>query len=128
VTGSYDPETNTTYWGTGNPVPMHDPEYRPGDNLYTNSTVALDMETGELKWHFQYTPGDYMDCDEVGIQLLVDSTVDGEDRKVLPHFGRNGFFHTLDRTNGSLHRLGSVCDGTDLDDRDRPQDRVAGGI
>ena len=101
VTGSYDPETDTTYWGTGNPVPMYDPEYRPGDNLYTNSSIALDMETGELKWHFQYTPGDYMDYDEVGIQLLVDTTVNGEDRKVLAHFGRNGFFHTLDRTNGS---------------------------
>lgn len=101
VTGSYDPESNTTFWGTGNPVPMYDPEYRPGDNLYTNSSVALDVETGELKWHFQYTPGDYMDYDEVGIQLLVDATIDGEERKVLAHFGRNGIFYTLDRSNGS---------------------------
>jgi alcohol dehydrogenase (cytochrome c) len=101
VTGSYDPETNTTYWGTGNPVPMYDPEYRPGDNLYTNSTVALDMDTGALKWHFQYTPGDYMDYDEVGVQLLVDKEINGENRKVLAHFGRNGIFYTLDRTNGS---------------------------
>jgi alcohol dehydrogenase (cytochrome c) len=101
VTGSYDPETNTTIWGTGNPVPMYDPEYRPGDNLYTNSSVALDMDTGELKWHFQYTPGDYMDYDEVGIQLLLDKNIDGQDRKVLAHFGRNGLFYTLDRTNGS---------------------------
>ncbi len=101
VTGSYDPETNTTYWGTGNPVPMFDPEFRPGDNLYSNSTIALDADTGELKWHFQYTPGDYMDYDEVGIQLLMDVTVDGEERKVLSHFGRNGIFYTLDRNSGA---------------------------
>lgn len=102
VTGSYDAESNTTYWGTGNPVPMFDPEYRPGDNLYSNSSVALDLDTGELKWHFQYTPGDYMDYDEVGVQLLVDTKVGGEDRKVLAHFGRNGMFYTLDRSNGSF--------------------------
>jgi alcohol dehydrogenase (cytochrome c) len=101
VTGSYDPASNTTYWGTGNPVPMFDPEFRPGDNLFTNSTVALDADTGEMKWHFQYTPGDYMDYDEVGVQLLMDTKVNGEDRKVLSHFGRNGIFYSLDRTNGS---------------------------
>ena len=101
VAGSFDPASNTLYWGTGNPVPMYDPEYRPGDNLYTNSTVALDADTGELKWHFQYTPGDYMDYDEVGIQLLLDTEIDGEDRKVLAHFGRNGIFYTLDRTTGA---------------------------
>ena len=102
VTGSYDPESNLTFWGTGNPVPMFDPEYRPGDNLYTNSTVALDADTGELKWYFQYTPGDYMDFDEVGIQLLADVEIDGEMRKTLAHFGRNGFFYTLDRNNGQF--------------------------
>lgn len=102
VTGSYDEASNTVYWGTGNPVPMYDPEYRPGDNLYSNSSLALDADTGALKWHFQYTPGDYMDYDEVGVQLLVDTKVDGEDRKVLAHFGRNGIFYTLDRTNGSF--------------------------
>ncbi len=100
-TGAYDPETNTTYWGTGNPVPMFDPEFRPGDNLYTNSSVALDADTGEMKWHFQYTPGDYMDYDEVGSQLLVTTKVDGADRKVLAHFGRNGLFYSLDRASGS---------------------------
>ncbi|MCB9992732.1 MAG: PQQ-binding-like beta-propeller repeat protein [Hyphomicrobiaceae bacterium] len=101
VAGSFDPDTNTIYWGTGNPVPMYDPEYRPGDNLYTNSSVALDADTGQMKWHFQYTPGDYMDYDEVGPQLLLDTTVNGEARKVLAHFGRNGIFYTLDRTNGA---------------------------
>ena len=100
-TGAYDPETNTTYWGTGNPVPMFDPEFRPGDNLYTNSSVALDADTGEMKWHFQYTPGDYMDYDEVGSQLLVTTNVGGEERKVLAHFGRNGLFYSLDRASGS---------------------------
>jgi alcohol dehydrogenase (cytochrome c) len=102
VTGSYDPKTKTLYWGTGNPVPMFDPEYRPGRNLYTNSTVALDADTGKLKWYFQYTPGDYHDYDEVGSQLLVNTKIGGEDRAVLAHFGRNGVFYTLDRTNGSF--------------------------
>jgi alcohol dehydrogenase (cytochrome c) len=106
VTGSYDPESNTTFWGTGNPVPMYDPEFRPGDNLYTNSSVALDMDTGELKWHFQYTPGDYMDYDEVGVQLLVNQTIDGQERKVLAHFGRNGLFYNLDRTSGAYINSG----------------------
>lgn len=101
VAGSYDPDSGTIFWGTGNPVPMYDPEYRPGDNLYTNSTVALDVETGELKWYFQYTPGDYMDYDEVGPQLLVTATIDGEERQVLAHFGRNGIFYTLDRNTGA---------------------------
>jgi len=101
VAGSYDPDTSTIFWGTGNPVPMYDPEYRPGDNLYTNSTVALDVETGELKWYFQYTPGDYMDYDEVGPALLVDANINGEDRKVLARFGRNGIFYTLDRNTGA---------------------------
>ena len=106
VTGSYDPATNTTYWGTGNPVPMFDPEYRPGDNLYTNSSVALDLDTGKLKWYFQYTPGDYHDFDEVGPQLLLDTKINGEDRKVLAHFGRNGIFYDLDRTTGAYIQSG----------------------
>ena len=106
MTGGYDKATNTTYWGTGNPVPMYDPEYRPGDNLYTDSTVALDADTGKLKWFFQYTPGDYHDYDEVGPQLLMDVKVDGKDRKVLSHFGRNGIFYSLDRDNGSYIQSG----------------------
>lgn len=102
VTGSYDPATKLTIWGTGQPVPMFDPEYRPGDNLYTNSTIALDVATGKMKWYFQYTPGDFLDYDEVGINQLIDTKVNGEERKIIAHFGRNGFFYTLDRTNGQF--------------------------
>jgi alcohol dehydrogenase (cytochrome c) len=101
-TGSYDPDTKLTIWGTGQPVPMFDPEYRPGDNLFTNSSIALDIDTGKIKWYFQYTPGDFLDYDEIGIQQLIDAKVNGEDRKILAHFGRNGFFYTLDRTNGQF--------------------------
>ena len=101
-TGSYDPATGLTYWGTGQPVPMFDPEYRPGDNLYTNSTLGLDVNTGKVKWYFQYTPGDFLDYDEIGINQLIDTKVNGEDRKILAHFGRNGFYYTLDRANGQF--------------------------
>jgi alcohol dehydrogenase (cytochrome c) len=102
VTGSYDPENKLLIVGTSNPVPMFDPEFRPGDNLYTNSALAIDIETGKLVWYFQYTPGDYMDLDEVGIHLLIDREINGDQRKVVVHFGRNGFFYRLDRTNGSF--------------------------
>ena len=101
-TGSYDPATRLTIWGTGNPSPDYDPMARPGDNLYTNSVVALDIDTGKLAWHFQYTPNDSWDYDEVGIHTLHDVTINGENRKAVSHFGRNGFFYTLDRGNGSF--------------------------
>jgi alcohol dehydrogenase (cytochrome c) len=100
--GAYDPATNLMYWGTGQPTPMFDAEYRPGDNLYTNSTLAIDADTGKIVWYFQYTPNDKFDYDEVGSQMLYDVTINGEPRKVLGHFGRNGFYYTLDRTNGSF--------------------------
>lgn len=101
-TGAYEPATNLLYYGTGQPVPMYDAEYRPGDNLYTNSTLAIDADTGKIVWYFQYTPNDKFDYDEVGSQMLYDVTINGEPRKVLGHFGRNGFYYTLDRTNGSF--------------------------
>ena len=101
-TGSYDPATRLTIWGTGNPVPQYDPESRPGDNLYTNAVVALDIDTGKLVWHFQYTPNDSWDYDEVGVHMLYDATIDGQQRKIVGHFGRNGFYYTLDRTNGKF--------------------------
>ena len=105
-TGSYDPATKLTIWGTGNPVPEYDPMARPGDNLYTNSAVALDVDTGKLVWHYQYLPNDSWDYDEVGIHLLYDITINGETRKAVGHFGRNGFFYTLDRNNGSFIKGG----------------------
>src|SRR5947208_325987 len=105
-TGSYDPATHLTIWGTGNPVPSYDPESRPGDNLYTNSAVALDIETGKLVWHYQYTPNDSWDYDENGIHMLYDVNINGETRKVVSHFGRNGFFYSLDRANGSFIKGG----------------------
>jgi alcohol dehydrogenase (cytochrome c) len=105
-TGSYDPATKLTIWGTGNPVPQYDPESRPGDNLYTNSAIALDVNTGKLVWHFQYLPNDSWDYDEVGIHLLYDVTINGETRKVVSHFARNGFFYSIDRANGSFIKGG----------------------
>jgi len=101
-TGSYDPETRLVIYGTGNPVPQYDPEARPGDNLYTNSAVALNIDTGKLAWYYQYTPNDSWDYDEVGSHILLDTEIGGVKRKVLTHFGRNGFFYTLDRTNGNF--------------------------
>ncbi len=101
-TGSYDPETNLYIVGTGNPVPAYDAEFRPGDNLFTNSVVALDVDTGEPAWYFQYTPNDSWDYDEVGVHMLYDIEIDGRLRKAVAHFGRNGFFYTLDRTTGAF--------------------------
>jgi alcohol dehydrogenase (cytochrome c) len=100
VTGTYDPATNQTFWGTGNPVPMFDPTYRPGDNLYTNSAISWDPDTGKMNWYFQYTPGDMWDFDEVGTHILIDSEVGGQPRKLITHSGRNGILYTMDRFNG----------------------------
>ena len=102
VTGSYDPELNLTYWGTGNPGPDWNPEQRPGDNLYSDSTVALDPDTGKLKWYFQFTPGDPYDYDSVQIPVLVNSNWNGSPRKLMLWGNRNGFFYVLDRTNGKF--------------------------
>jgi alcohol dehydrogenase (cytochrome c) len=102
VTGTYDPATNQTFWGTGNPVPMFDPFYRPGDNLYTNSAISWDPDSGKMNWYFQYTPGDIWDYDEVGTHILIDGTVDGQQRKLLTHSARNGFLYTMERGNGAM--------------------------
>jgi alcohol dehydrogenase (cytochrome c) len=101
-TGSYDPESKLYIVGTGNPYPIYDPQFRPGDNLYTDSVVALDVNTGKIKWHFQYTPNDSWDYDEVGVHMLYDTKIDNENRKVVAHFGRNGFFYLLDRVTGKF--------------------------
>ncbi len=105
-TGSYDPATKLTIWGTGNPVPQYDPESRPGDNLYTDSVVALDINTGKLVWYYQYVPNESWDYDENGVHMLYDTTINGETRKVVAHFGRNGFYYSLDRNNGSFIKGG----------------------
>jgi alcohol dehydrogenase (cytochrome c) len=102
VTGSYDPATNVTYWGAGNPTPKYDSSYRPGDNLFTNSALAIDAATGKMRWFHQYTPNDTMDYDETGTHILIDRKVDGKDRKLLAHAGRNGFFYSFDRLNGQF--------------------------
>jgi len=102
VTGTYDPETNQTIWGTGNPVPMFDPTYRPGDNLYTNSAISWDPETSAMNWYFQYTPGDMLDYDEIGTHILIDGEVAGQPRKLITHSARNGHLYTMDRHNGQI--------------------------
>jgi alcohol dehydrogenase (cytochrome c) len=102
VTGSFDPATNITYWGAGNPTPKYDSSYRPGDNLFTNSALAIDAANGKIKWFHQYTPNDTMDYDETGTHILIDAKVNGEDRKILSHAGRNGFFYSFDRLNGQF--------------------------
>jgi alcohol dehydrogenase (cytochrome c) len=102
VTGSYDPESNLLYWGTGNPVPDYYDESRPGDNLYTASLVALDADTGKLKWHYQFTPRDVHDWDANQIPVLADLMLGGRQRKVVMLGSRNGFFYTLDRITGEL--------------------------
>jgi alcohol dehydrogenase (cytochrome c) len=102
ITGTYDPELNLTYWGTGNPGPDLNGDVRPGDNLYTCSMIALDADTGKLKWHFQFTPHDVHDWDAVGDPVLADVTVAGRRVKALLHSNRNGFFYALDRANGKM--------------------------
>jgi alcohol dehydrogenase (cytochrome c) len=96
ITGVYDPASNTTYWGTGNPAPWVADD-RPGDNLYTDSTIALDADTGKLKSYHQYTPHDSFDWDEVSAPLLIDTEVDGKLTKTATHAGRNGYLWILSR-------------------------------
>ena len=100
ITGSFDPELNLTYWGVGNPGPDWNAEQRPGDNLYSDSVVALDADTGELKWHFQFTPNDGYDYDAVQVPVLVDRQWQGQPRKLMLWANRNGYFYVLDRTDG----------------------------
>jgi alcohol dehydrogenase (cytochrome c) len=100
ITGSYDPATNQVIWGTGNPVPMFDPTYRPGDNLYTNSMISWNPDSGNMNWYFQYTPGDHWDYDEAHTHILIDGQVAGQPRKLITHSARNGFLYTFERSNG----------------------------
>lgn len=100
--GTYDPELNTIYWGTSNPSPDFDGDVRPGDDLYTDCVLALDPDTGKLKWYFQFTPHDLYDYDGVETPVLVDANYKGEPRKLLVQANRNGFVYVLDRTNGKF--------------------------
>ena len=104
ITGVYDPASNTTYWGTGNPAPWV-ADNRPGDNLYTDSTIALDVDTGEIKSYHQYTPHDSWDWDEVSAPLLIDTEIDGKLVKTATHAGRNGYLWILDRDHDQLKFL-----------------------
>jgi alcohol dehydrogenase (cytochrome c) len=102
VTGTYDPELNLLYWGTGNPNPDYNGDDRPGDNLYTCSLLALDPDTGKLKWHYQFTPHDTHDWDANHVPVLTDLTIAGQPRKVVMMANRNGFFYVLDRASGKV--------------------------
>jgi alcohol dehydrogenase (cytochrome c) len=100
--GTFDPELNTIYWGTSNPCPDFDGDPRPGDDLYTDSVLALNPDTGKLKWYFQFTPHDLYDYDATETPVLIDSDFGGQPRKLLAEANRNGFFYVLDRTNGKF--------------------------
>jgi len=102
ITGSYDPELNLLYWGVGNPGPDFNGDVRPGDNLYSESLLALDPETGRLRWHFQFTPHDVHDRDAAQVPVLVDAKVDGRSRKLVVTANRNGFYYVLDRQTGEF--------------------------
>lgn len=106
ATGAYDAQSNRLIWGTGNPNKANDSAGRPGDNLFTESTVALGADDGRLIWYFQYTPNDPFDFDEVGAQMLLNLSIDGKPRPVLSHFGRNGFYYTLDEQSGRFLKGG----------------------
>jgi alcohol dehydrogenase (cytochrome c) len=104
ITGSFDPDLNLVYWGVGNPAPVYVGDLRPGDNLFTNSVIALDATTGKLAWHFQFTPHDEHDWDSNQTPVLADLVIDGAPRKVICWANRNGFYYVLDRTNGQFLR------------------------
>jgi alcohol dehydrogenase (cytochrome c) len=100
--GTYDPDLNTIYWGTSNPAPDFDGAVRPGDDLYTDCVLALDPDTGKLKWHFQFTPHDLFDYDATETPVLVDAPYQGTPRKLLVEANRNGFVYVLDRSDGKF--------------------------
>lgn len=100
--GTFDRETNTVFWGTSNPAPDFDGEARPGDNLYTDCVLALDADTGKLRWYFQFTPHDLYDYDAEETPVLIDAMWQGQPRKLLVEANRNGFLYVLDRTDGKF--------------------------
>lgn len=102
VTGAYDSELKLVYWGVGNPGPDWNGDVRPGDNLYTCSLVALDADTGKLRWHFQFSPHDTHDWDSTHVPVLFDAEIGGKKRKLIAVANRNAFYYVLDRTNGDF--------------------------
>ena len=100
MTGSYDPDLNLIYWGVGNPGPDWNGETREGDNLYSDSVIAIDADSGEIRWHFQFTPHDVHDWDACQVPVLVDVVVGGRTQKLMLFANRNGFFYVLDRETG----------------------------
>ena len=122
-TGSYDPETNLTFWGTGNAGPDWNGDARKGDNLYSSSVIALDADTGKLKWHYQFSPHNEFDWDSTQIPVLADIPFQGRSRKVMLWANRSGMFYVLDRTNGQF-LLGKpfvkVNWATGFDEKGRP--------
>ena len=124
ITGSYDPDVDLIYWGIGNPGPDWNPAQRPGDNLYSDSVVALDPDTGELEWYFQFTPNDPYDYDSVQVPVLVDFPAqDGGTLKLMLWGNRNGFFYVLDRETGQFINGQPFIEQTwaeGLDDNGRP--------
>jgi alcohol dehydrogenase (cytochrome c) len=119
ITGSYDPVLNTVYWGTGNPGPDYDGDARKGDNLYSCSLIALDADTGKLRWHFQFTPHDVNDWDSAHTPILVDT----KDRKLVVVANRNGFYYVLDRATGEFIRasqFGRQTWASGIDNKGRP--------
>jgi alcohol dehydrogenase (cytochrome c) len=125
-TGGYDPETNTLFWGTSNPWPDYFDDNRAGDNLYSASVVALDPDTGTLKWYYQFTPHDTHDWDATQNPVQVDTEFLGQQRKVLAWANRNGFFYLIDRTNGKFLNATAFVkqtwnDGFDYENNGRPK-------
>jgi len=112
VTGSYDPALNLVYYGTGNPNPDYYGDDRLGDNLYTCSLVALDVDTGKLRWHYQFTPHDVHDWDSAHVPVQAELKIGGKLRKVIMVANRNGFFYTLDRETGKLLVAKPFIDGS----------------
>jgi len=102
VTGSYDPKSDTIFWGVGNPGPDWNSQYRPGDNLFTDSTLAMDASTGKVKWHFQHTPNDPFDYDSVAENVLVDVAKNGGTQQLALEADRNGYAYAVDRNTGQF--------------------------
>jgi alcohol dehydrogenase (cytochrome c) len=130
VTGSYDAALNLTYWGVGNAGPDYNGDARQGDNLYSSSVVALDADTGKLKWYYQFSPHDEFDYDAVQVPVLADIQWKGQPRKVMLWANRNGFFYVLDRATGQF-LLGKpfveVNWASGFDEKGRPM-RVSGKL